>query len=54
MYKVIVHFATSYEPRAVASFTTLSAAEREARRYLGADARGIWIESPDGLRTCVR
>lgn len=52
-YHVIVFFYTATAPSTVARRATLAAAEREARAYLS-DAKGVWIESPDGSRSCVR
>lgn len=48
MFKVYVHFATSSYAYLEAGFGTLEAAQTYARRYLMADARGCWIEKPDG------
>ena len=53
-YGVIVWFATSSAPRCIGRVASLAAAERAAREYLGADARGVWIERPDGSREVVR
>jgi hypothetical protein len=53
-WKVIVHFATSTYEKVVATLPTREAADRRAFEYTGADARGIWIESPDGIRTSVK
>lgn len=52
-YKVIVHFATSSYERVVASYPTYELAQRRIREYQGADARGLWIEHPDGTREVV-
>lgn len=49
-FKVVVHFATSHSERIVSSFDSLKEAEQESRRYLMADARGVWVEWPDGSR----
>ena len=45
-YIVIVWFATSSSPRGIGTYSTLAAAEKEARRYLGADARGYGLSIP--------
>lgn len=53
-YLVIVWFAVGARPVSVGgTFATLAAAEREARAYLS-DARGVWVEHPDGSREVVR
>ena len=48
IYGIVVWFATSSAERTVATRTTLDDAKREAARYLGADARGVWIQHPNG------
>jgi hypothetical protein len=44
-FVVTVWFATASERRDVATFGDYEAAAREARAYLGADARGVWINN---------
>lgn len=53
MYKVLVHFAVASFPSTIGEFRTLADAERAARAYLS-DARGVWIQHPDGSREVVR
>ncbi len=52
-YGVEVLFATSYEPRIVATFADRAAAERRAREYQGCDARGLWLVLPNGTREAL-
>jgi len=47
-YPVLVWFATAAAPRRVAVRSNISDARAEASRYLGADARGVWIQFPNG------
>lgn len=47
-YNVLIHFAVGSGPQVVGRYKTLVEAEREARAYLMADAKGIWIEYPQG------
>lgn len=42
-YRVMVHFATGYSPECVGTTDLLELAENTARKYLGADAKGVWI-----------
>jgi hypothetical protein len=53
-FKVIVHFATSTYEKVVATLPTREQAERRSWEYLGADARGVWIESPEGVREIAK
>ena len=42
-YRVMVHFATGYAPECVGTTDMLELAELTARKYLSADAKGVWI-----------
>ncbi len=42
-YRVMVHFATGYAPECIGTTDILMVAEATARKYLGADAKGVWI-----------
>jgi hypothetical protein len=48
-WQVWIHYATGAEPRRTSRYHgSKSAAQREAREYLGADARAIFLVSPVG------
>lgn len=61
-FYTVVHFAVDAHPRHVAAFEVHGPADylpardralRRAREYLGADAKGVWIEYPNGDRKVV-